>query len=151
MFCAGRFSPRAIARGSPAAAITSGMVPVAERAASAAGVPRVTMTSTCRFANSLAQFRETRVAPTRRTIFEGEVLPLGVATLEKHLVKGREIDISLARGCVQEPDAIASDGRDSRRDPRLRKKASYSRYECASSHAHIPDENRPRSCETTGK
>jgi hypothetical protein len=120
MFRAGRFWLRAIARGSPAAAITNGTVSVAEHAASAAGVPGITMTSTCKLTNSLAS--SASVAATRRTIFEGEVLPLGIAMLEKHLLEGGKIDVTLAGGRVQKPDTIASDRRDSRRGPRLRKK-----------------------------
>jgi hypothetical protein len=59
--------------------------------------------------------------------------------LEKHLLEGGKIDVTLAGGRVQKPDTIASDGRDSRRGPRLRKKASYSRYKCASPHAPFND------------
>jgi len=137
MFCAGRFWLRAIARGSPAAAITNGTVSVAEHAASAAGVPGITMTSTCKLTNSLAS--SASVAATRRTIFEGEVLPLGIAMLEKHLLEGGKIDVARARGRVQKSDAIASDRRDRGRGPRLRKKAAYSRYKCASPHAPFHD------------
>jgi hypothetical protein len=36
-------------------------------------------------------------------------------------------------------DSMASDGRHSRRGPRLRKKASHSHYKCASPHAPVPD------------
>jgi hypothetical protein len=59
------------------------------------------------------QFRETRVAATRRTIFQGEVLPLGIATVEKRLLEDGKIDVALAWGRVQKPDAITSGGRDS--------------------------------------
>jgi hypothetical protein len=57
---------------------------------------------------------------------EGEVLLLGITTLDKRLLEGGKIDVALAWGRVQNPDTVASDGRDSRRGPRLRKKACYS-------------------------
>src|SRR5258708_7024182 len=46
----------------------------------------------------------------RGRIFEVEVLTLGIAVLKKHLLERAEIDVALERGCVQKPDAVASDG-----------------------------------------
>jgi hypothetical protein len=57
---------------------------------------------------------------------------------EKHLLESGKIDVARARGRVQKPDAIASDGRRSGR-PWLRKKASDSRYKYASPHAPFPE------------
>jgi len=60
------------------------------------------------------------------------------------LPEGGKIDVARARGRVEKPDAIASDGRDSGRGPRLRKKAAYSRYKYASPHAPFPDGAKSR-------
>ena len=64
--------------------------------------------------------------------------------LEKHLLEGGKIDVTLAGGRVQKPDTIAFDGRDSRRGPRLRKKAAYSRYKYAAPHAPHTDGAKSR-------
>jgi hypothetical protein len=62
----------------------------------------------------------------------------------KHLIEGGKIDVARARGRVQKPDAIASDGRDGGRGPRLRQKAAYSRYKYAAPHAPLPDGAKSR-------
>jgi hypothetical protein len=50
--------------GSPAAAITTGIVAVAALAASAAGVPRVTITSTSRRTSSVASVAKLSLRPS---------------------------------------------------------------------------------------
>ena len=99
--------PRTMAAGSPTAAITTGMVAVAALAASAAGVPRVTIRSTSRRANSAASAGKLSLWPSAERYSKLRFCALDIAERAQRLLQHLEIGVELRRARVQDADPVA--------------------------------------------